>query len=657
MPVNFFPSHDPLETSLSQLQHLEYQVKNPLTLNAQLQGGAIAMPTARMADSGTVAFGYSHLPPYRLYTLSLQLFERLELTGNYWLYNGIPEPVFGHLGFGDDAERAANLKFALHPNFAIGWNDFIGTMRMHSTYAVITHSWQNFDVSLGWGRGRIDGLFGSLAWSPTPHLSLIAEYDGNNYAEHPHEHPEGRTTAAHFNAGIQCQLGPHISASASSLRGTTWTASIAAHYNLGYARDLFPKSTTSYHHPIDHEPLGLARSRAEFAHELAYALDEQGFTLQALSLIPDTRDSLRLTLRNPTYRSESTAFQQLTQVLTALTPNKIEIVTAVFEHNGVPTHEYRFRTTDLLRYRDAQIGAPEFAALTPPRPAAAPPSQIAPLFAQPLPRLIFTARPRISTYLGSRTGKTKYALAIAGGPEGSLFDLYYRILASYTLHSSAQDVSAQDRYSPSMLPQVRTDTILYQQAAPFHLEEAFIQHAHNLGHGWLGRLAMGYFELAFGGMAAELMYRPIGQPWTVGFEIAKVWKRRYAGLGFTSTIPRYNGTELTSIPFTGIQYFVDFSAHVYSLDCKLAVGQFLAGDRGARLDVTRLFKSGLRIGFWTTVTDGHDAMGHRPYYDKGISVGLPLDFFLPHPSRNHIGTAMAAWLRDVGARSATGRPM
>lgn len=654
--MNFCPSHDSLELSLRQLQHLEYQVKTPLTFNAQLQGGTFTMPSARMAPSGTVALGYSHLPPYRLYALNLQLLDWLELTGNYWLYNGILEPVFGHLGFGDDAERAANLKLALHPNLALGCNDFIGTMRMHSTYAVFTHTWQNFEASLGWGQGRINGPFGALSWSPLSSLTLIAEYDGNNYASHHAEHPQGRTVQTPLNVGFQLHT-PHLSASLATLRGTTWTASAALHYNLGNSPDLFPKAPPAHPPSLDREPLGLARSRTEFAHELAYALQDSGFILRSLALIPDSPDSLRLTLHNATYRSETEARERLSRILSALSPDNIDSITAVFETHNLPSHEYKFRTADLARYRNAQIGAPEFAALTPMRDAKPLLQQSATLYLRPPPRFSFAIHPRMGTYMGSRTGKFKYSAALAGGPEGTLFQLYYRILASYIFHSTAHDVSAQDRYSPSLLPQVRTDAILYRQTASLQLEEAFVQHAHNFGRGWFGRLAAGYFELPFGGLAAELLYRPLECNWKLGFEIATLWKRRYSGLGFTTTTRQFNGAEILLVPFKGIQYFVDLSTLLYSLDVKLSLGQFLAGDRGVRVDVHRLFQNGFKIGFWTTLTDGHDTLGNRPYYDKGISFELPLDFFLPTQSRNKVGTAMAAWLRDVGARSATGKPL
>ncbi|MGE3534754.1 MAG: YjbH domain-containing protein, partial [Parachlamydiales bacterium] len=74
-------------------------------------------------------------------------------------------------------------------------------------------------------------------------------------------------------------------------------------------------------------------------------------------------------------------------------------------------------------------------------------------------------------------------------------------------------------------------------------------------------------------------------------------------------------------------------------------------------EVGRYFKSGLRFALWYTVTNGHDHVNGHTYYDKGFIFSLPLDMFLKQSSRTYLSYAMSAWLRDVGARAATGKQL
>ena len=89
----------------------------------------------------------------------------------------------------------------------------------------------------------------------------------------------------------------------------------------------------------------------------------------------------------------------------------------------------------------------------------------------------------------------------------------------------------------------------------------------------------------------------------------------------------------------------------------MTIGQFLAKDKGARIEAARTFPSGVKFSLWCTVTNGHDKVNGKTYYDKGFAFSLPLDLFLRQSSRTFIGYALSAWLRDVGAQASTGKTL
>lgn len=670
---------------LELVQKIDHQIKDrlPLMVNYQLQGGYFTMPSARTFDAGVMGFGYSYLPPYRLWNLGFQFFDHVETTGTYWIYHGISEGNFGHMGFGDDAERTVNLKlillrredgFPLLPNFAVGWNDFLGTCRFNSFYTVATQQFldYNFEATLGWGQGRIQGFFGGLAWTPFRNkkfflkgLTLAAEYDANNYRKHAFEHPEGRHIKTPINVGAQLQLWDMIRLTASSIRGDDWAASAALHYNIGASSGLFPKiyDPPTYTTPVDTQPLGDLRGQQELAQELAYAFKEQGFDLYTLYLIPadQGKDSLWMKIINVRYREEDEVRKRIEYVLGALTPSNIATVTTVIEADGVPTNEYRFRLAELQRFSAGQMGEEEFRIAAPMREATPTPSDYEGtlLYQRRKPVWVLTFRPWFRSFFGSRRGKFKSETGFLVGSEGYILNqIYYSMSASYTAFSSMQDIDDCDMLNPSRIINVRTDALNYNKASSFHLDQAYLQKSWNWGAGWFSRVAAGYFETAYAGVATETLYYPVNSNWAIGVEAATVWKRSYFGVGFQK-IRQFTPHCVKFYPFTGVQYFVDFYYEFkpLSLDFKFSAGQFLARDKGIRIEGSRTFFSGLRVGLWYTLTNGNDSVNNSRYYDKGFFISMPLDFFLNKSSRTRLNYAMSAWLRDVGAQSATGKPL
>ncbi len=673
-----------LFTDLETVHKIDRQIHErlPLMINYQLQGGYFAMPSARTFDAGILGFGFSYVPPYRIWSLGFQFFDHIETTGNYWIFHGIKEANFGHLGFGDDAERSANIKvillrkedgFPFLPNFAVGWNDLIGSRRFNSFYVAATKEFLDYhlEATLGWGNGRIKGFYGGLAWSPWHRsesilkgLTFAAEYDANDYKRHVPEHAAGRIVDSRINAGVQLKLWNLFRFSASSLRGNNWAASGAMHYNLGSSEGFFPKfrDPQIYSTPVDTQPLGILRSRQELAQDLAYAFKEQGFDLYTLYLIPEEngKDRLWMKIINVRYRQEEEVRKRIEYVLASLSPSNIDTIVAVVEAEGVPVNEYRFRLQDLNRYIQGKIGDEEFRVIAPMREASSPPNKYdsALLYHRSKRIWILTFRPWLRSFFGTSKGKYKYELGFSLSTEGYLFnEIYYYLNGTYTINSSTQSLNDRDFLNPSRLLIVRTDSIRYNQANSFHLEQGFAQKSWNLGQGWFTRLALGYFEMAYGGLSWEALYYPVNTNWAIGFEAATVLKRRYYGFNFDHEIRKLTSEGYRLFPYTGFQYFVDFYYEYkpYNLDFKFSAGQFLARDKGVRLEASRTFLSDLRVGIWYTLTNAKDVVNNDRYYDKGFFISAPLDLFMHQTSRTRISYSMSAWLRDCGAQASTGK--
>ncbi len=654
----------------------------PVTYNNLLQGGYFSMPSARMKKAGNVALGFSYLPPYRVLSGNFQYFDHLELSANYWIFHGIMEKGFGHLGYGDDADRSANIKVAFLqqkdgydflPEFAFGLNDFMGSKRFHSKYIVGTQQLLdlNVEASMGWGIGRIKGFFGGVSYIPLrkcdnflKNLVFSLEYDGNDYKHHEHEHPNGKKVSSPINVGIH-YADDCFQAVVSTIRGRDISASLFLNYNFGETSGFFTKikDPPIYRTPVNFELLGPNRTQNEIAQELAYAFQKQGFEFYELKLICSDINNKKFWIRivNNQYRFENQVRENIQGILSSLTPEDISSVTVVVESEGISVQEYFFQTKYLQKYREKQIGEYELETICPIKNVnSVVTHNQSLLFYQNKKSWLINLRPKINNYFGSGSGKLKGDYGILAGLEGYLFNqIYYNMQGSYIFLSSNANILDWDRYNPSKIINVRTDTIRYWQENSLHLEQAYMQKAWNLNKGAFARIACGYFETAYAGVALELLYYPVKSNWAIGFEMATLLKRKYDGLGFQHKIRKWKNNKAIYEKFVGFQTFLDFYYDINKINIflKTSVGQFLAKDKGIKFDMTRYFKNGFEVSVWYTLTNAKDVVNGKRYFDKGFSFSFPLDFFMNKSSRTKMSYGMSEWLRDVGAKAKTGKEL
>jgi len=672
---------------LGHVKAINHELKRslPYLYNYDLVGGYFTMPSARGAESGEVSVGGAYVPPYNIWGLGVQMFNHLELSGNYRVYHGILESNFGDRGFGSDADRTANLKAILYregdgfrylPSFAIGLNDFYGSRRFYSFYAAMTKQIQawNLEATLGWGKGRIQGFFGGVSWTPfwesdvvyLRDISFVAEYDANNYKSHAFEHPEGRESKWPINIGVVGNFLGFLQLKLNYLRGKEIAAGGALHLNLGETKGFFPKvdNPPYYTTPLNVEPIGSLRPQKEFAYELAKAFCKQGLDLYKAYIEPEDggKDHLWLKILNTRYRSQDQVRDRLEHLLATLLPENIEKVTVAIEADGIPTQAYTFRSNDLALFRLGKINEYELTTLSPMLNAPPPPSEYdaTTIYHRRKEPWTFTIRPRVLTFFGSVTGKFKYSVGVLSGFEGYIMDeVYYKFAVAYNAKSSLSSVGDMDIYNPSQLPNVHSDLVKYYQTNTFQLDQAYIQKAWNLNNGFFTRLSLGYYEPAYAGIAGEWLYYPVNSPFAIGIEAANIYKRSYHGIGFMTSVRQFDGDTPHYRHFIGYQYFLNLYANFKPLDLifQANVGQFLARDIGARFELSRQYASGLQFSLWYTVTNSRDEVNGKHYNDKGIAFAIPFDFFLKKSSRTMLNYSMSAWLRDVGVIAGTGKQL
>ncbi|NGX61772.1 MAG: hypothetical protein K940chlam9_01261 [Chlamydiae bacterium] len=662
----------------------------PLTYNHLLSTGYFVTPSARMSEDGEFGGGVAYAPPYLNINGRIQPFPFLELTANYRIFRGVEDPGLSPHGFGDYADRGANFKFGLlwpevfdycFPGIAFGMDDFMGSCKFTTYYIVGTQVWKRFglEMSLGWGRGRYadgpsKGVFGGINWLPFYHrnykwtkgISLAAEFDPTKYEDPEIEpHPKGRSTKSPVNFGLKYNLCDLIEVSASYIRGEEFAVSGSLHCNLGKTEGFLPKldDPLPYRAPVDRQPLGCYRPESVMIQNLNYALLDQGFQLISAWMEESCLGPrLTISLINRCYRHEHVYRERLQCLLASLTPSNIEEVVVIIESYGLPCQKYVYPRELLLEYVAHTIFPHEFHLVTP--------RQEATLCCNETRHQIFHRRyelwrchisPRFETFFGSAAGKFKYDLGIKANFEGFLpYQWYYEVEPSFTVLSDIHHLADFDFYHPSQILNVASDYIRYRQQSSFTWDRLYLQKSWNFGRSCFGRISGGYFQVNYGGIAGEALFYPANANFAVGLEGAVVKKRNYSGLGFQSTLRKFEGGKPVWVSYSTLQqYFLSFYLDYAPLQIftKLSVGQFLARDKGVRLEATRYFDNGFRITGWITYTDAGDKIHGENYYDRGVAIEIPFDFFYKRSCKRVWSYGMAAWLRDAGYSTTTGIPL
>lgn len=665
-----------LMKDLEIVRECEKKTKEPLYVSTNLHGvvGTFVTPSARMHEDGVLGFGASYIKPYVHYYLFCQPTSRLELSGAYRIFKDLKDSNLSRYGFGDYADKGANLKFCLIddqdnfdplPSIAIGFDDFMGSSLFESSYIVATKTFydQNLELSLGYGQKRLKGFFSALNWQPWQKkehlfkdLKLSAEYNPTNYENDPH--PRGREKKSKLHYGATYRFADFWQLRVASVRG--YSASLETKYPFGTTNGFIAKSEDPlpYLAPRNYQKIGPLRSEKIFAQECALKFAEQGLILRKLSFFAEEK-GLFLSFENDRYQEQTKAHAALICLLSSLCPSNIEKIHAIEEREGLPIQEFHFLRKDLLNYQKKEISLYELKILSSMKEAKAPKEQKT-IYNKSKDLFSTNFFPRMRTLFGSASGKFKFELGLGACLKGFLFDeLFYRLEGGYMLFSNLESVRDIDRINPSQIINVASDYVNYRRSKKWHLEEALIQKNLKLSKSFYGRVAGGFFQINYGGLAAEALYFPVNQNWAIGIEYALLKKRSYRGMGFQKIVRKLEGFQPQYQKFHPRQYFIDlyYDFPELQVECKMSAGQFLAFDRGVRTELTRYFQNGLRLGIWHSRTNAKDFINSSRYFDTGVSFSVPMDIFYTYSSRQECGYAMSAWLRDIASRSHTGQSL
>lgn len=650
--------------------------------------GLIHMPSARMEADGTLIAGYSQAKPYSAPYVSAQVLPFLQLAGRYTRIHGIDltsNP--GWEGYGDYKDKAAAFKLRILPEnafgttwlpeIAVGGDDLHGT-RLFATQFVAANKRFDFkdihaDVTVGYGRQRIDGLYGGarIGLKALPSWSVVTEYDRTDYERSGHYGRTGlepRRVGA-WGAALEYRYGA-FAIQAGRMHGQNV-------YNLSLSlplqkREFIPKLDETGPFENGAWASNVPRPTAQQWHESEYwrlhllrAFYAEGLTDVKMAWRDGT---MALSFSSLRYRYASRGIGRAALLALAYAPVETQRMEITWETHGMGGMTWDFYNVDVLQQYFAGTASRSQLAHAMSLRYADPKGRseaarandiddtldelarqrsgrfsfgrsVLSLTGSTAGQTRFSLNPYISTYLNDPSGAFKYDVGlnlsvnvnpargwwVKGGVMGSL----------------SENISDISQKTNSLLPHVRSDLAEFRKAARVKVNHLTVSRYWQPAVRTYVRASAGLYEEMYGGMGVQALRVDTRGRFAWDISVDAVRKRNYKGTGFAD----YKTVTAIASMHYRVPGFEGVTATVRA-------GRFLAKDVGARFELSRTFRSGIELGVWYTRTNGNDITSPGrpgdPYFDKGVFMRIPLSTLTTRDTSSKINFGLSPWNRDVG---------
>ncbi|ADO50370.1 YjbH domain-containing protein [[Enterobacter] lignolyticus] len=640
--------------------------------------GLLQTPTARMAREGEFSLNYRDNDQYRFYSASVQLFPWLETTLRYTdvrtkKYSNV-EAFSGDQTYKD---KAFDLKLRLWeegywlPEVAIGARDIGGTGLFDGEYIVASKAWGPFDFTLGMGWGYLGtsgnvknpfcsydskfcyrdnryrqagsfdssqmfhgpaALFGGIEYqTPWQPLRLKLEYEGNDYS---HDFAGKIDQKSKFNVGAIYRAADWADVNLSYERGNTLMFGVTLRTNFNTLRPSYNDSPKPAYRP---EPQDAILQHSVVANQLALLKYNAGF---ADPQIQTQGDTLYVTGEQVKYRDSREGIDRANRIIMNDLPDNIRTLRVTENRLNMPQVTTETDVASLKRHLEGEpLGQETPLAQTRETPIV--PDKTEQGWYIDKSRFDFRVDPVLNQSFGGPESFYMYQLGVMGTADWWVTD---HLLTTGSLFANIANSYDKFNYTnppnDSQLPRVRTHVREYVENDIYvnNLQANYFQY---LGNNVYGQVYGGYLETMFGGVGAEVLYRPVDSNWAFGIDANYVKQRDWH-----SALDMMKFTDYSVKTGNLTAYWTpSFAQNVL---VKASIGQYLAGDKGGTLDVSKHFDSGIVVGAYATITNVSAQEYGEGNFTKGVYVSVPLDLFTSGPTRSRANIGWTPLTRDGG---------
>lgn len=663
--------------------------------------GLMQMPTGRMAPEGEFNFSVTGSNEYLFYNATLQIMPWLEATIRYTRVASIPyDPTFPNVD-NEYTDKGIDFKVRLLkesqyiPELSLGVRDFAGTGLFDGEYIAATKRYSNpslgtFDFTLGMGWGSLGtrdnvsnpvcklsdrfcerpadfletggttnfdrtfkgptALFGGVEYQ-TLHapLRFKLEYDSNDYSKDLPVVSGGVDMSPHtpWNFGVLYRIGM-ADFRLSYERGDTLVAGLTLNTNFNDMPSFWRDTPTP--EIEDSQPEELSDVDWERVTE---GLDKIAGYQNTRIYVDDS--TVTVVGEQKKYRDRTEAHEKAAAVLHNEMPDDIDTY-AINERSRGLVGEQTIISKE--KYRDfAQVNYinPKIEDAT----AKASNKPSGEFVYDGFKRFDWGFAPKLVQTLGNAEDFYLFSVGLSGNASYWLTDnleiggsLYWDWYNNYDkfIYVTPPDGTT--------VPRVRTMFRAYQNEHAVTMSNLQLTWFQEYSDTMDQQFYAGYLESMFAGVGTEFLYRPQGANWAIGADVNLISQRdpqSYFGVydDKWQNVPEYGRPfQVIDKGFTGFVsgYYYPQWEFLQDLMIQVDVGQFLAGDVGTQINVSKQFKSGVIAGAFASFTDlSADEFGEGSF-TKGFYLSIPFDIMTVKPSNNRANFSWQPLTRDGGQK-------
>jgi len=620
--------------------------------------GLMETPTARVLKENRYRFGASQVHPYRTYYIGMGVLDRLEINGRVTEILGVKaSDAASWSGYGNYKDKAVDLKLQMAreqkytPAIALGVMDPHGTRIFSSQYIVASKQIYPFDFSLGFGNGRFgkkplaaqDGdfnaeifsdprgwwkdsqFFGGIQFAPSEKFTFMVEYSPIKYEKQTSDPAQReyftRPVPSPFNFGVRWKPFQWSEVGVSYQRGDQIGVNFSMTFDIG--NPLIPIYDKPYKE-------GQQDRTAPVCERVTRALAMSGFS--DIVAYVGNENTLNIEAQNNKYFYSTRAIGVILKLLSDILPGDIDGINIILHKNGIPTLKFATTLPDIIDLQRERMELWEFYLLSRIDTSV---SELSGKTFKKRQFFDYGLKPDFKSFLNDPSGFFKYRAGVVGW-------------ASYTPWKGATVLSEVLAYpintvSTSNQPlsrPVRSDIVPYLEENMV-LSKLMFNQIYKTDTELYGRFAAGIVDVEYTGLDGEIAKPLKDGRFIVGLS-GSITKKRAVGKAFElkkDDVKDYYSTA-----------FLNGRINIPEKDIYLDVmaGQFLAGDKGVRLTLSKFIK-GVTISAWYSITDTSifTDSDNRGYHDKGVRVSIPLNLFSGTDSRTTYNYAISPWTRDV----------
>ena len=644
--------------------------------------GLLEMPTARLMKEGSLKIGISSSYPNEFTYIVATPFSWLETTYRYSEIKNLKYGPSTYSGNQSLKDKGFDVKVRLleesyyTPQVSIGIRDLAGTGVFSGEYLVGSKTIKDFDITLGigwgvlgrtgninnplidldeqfrnrdsatelggsfntkdWFSGERASVFGGIEYHLHRHgISFKLEYDTTD-PTNTFSSGELSSVKSRFNFGISKPFSEWLDLGLSYERGSEFRFSFSFKGQFG-KNNLVPKLDS----PKKVIPLSASQKQVVLEDKLIFykslnrSLREESIFIQGATL---KEESVEVVIAQSRFRSYPRAVGRTARIVSALSPDEVKELNIIMMNGDLEVVYYNMSRSEYDLVNTYGSTSSELLSKSTLRSVDG-----------DVPAILtsdFKPRVNFPEFSWSMSPALRHQI---GGPEAFyLGQLWWKINSTIKLKRglSLHTVLGFDIYntfdefanpSYSSIPHVRSDIQEYLSEGKNNIARMKLDYMWSPRKDVFVRLDVGYLEEMFGGIGGEIYFRPFNRNFSTGLTLHKVKQRAY-----NQKLSFRHYEAMTG--HLGLYY--DFPGGVQS---QVLIGKYLAGDKGATIDLSKRFQNGFTLGIFATKTDLSAEEFGEGSFDKGFYFSIPVDLFYTKYQTGNMAFGMHPLTKDGGA--------